>query len=199
MANALFKLSANFRNRIIKSAGLRLADAAGRDTATYFEIMTGTGAPSGAYHLGSGQAAVYFREDAADTAHLAYYTVDGGTIWATLADITSLSMVEGADPGDGIAIPITGSADIQMVSSAAGETGTLADPVETGLILHLRLTTDGGGDRVVTAASPINATGNNTLTFAAAGDSIVLMSARDAAAAYYWRLTSNDGVALTTV
>jgi len=87
MANALFKLSANFRNRIIKSAGLRLADAAGRDTTTYYEMMTGTGVPSGAYHLATGNAAVYFREDAADIATSVYYTVDGGTTWATSASV----------------------------------------------------------------------------------------------------------------
>ena len=105
-------------------------------------------------------------------------------------------MVEVADPGDAAAIPVTASADIQMTTGAGGETGTLADPTAVGLTLHLRLTVDGGGDRVITAASGVNAAGNTTLTFADAGDSLVLMSTRDGAATYNWRVVANDGVAL---
>jgi len=51
---------------------------------------------------------------------------------------------------------------------------------------------------VVTAASGVNQTGNNTLTFADAGDEILLVAIENSAA-LAWRVVSNDGVALSTV
>lgn len=113
-----------------------------------------------------------------------------------LTDSASQAMVEVADPESGAPIPVTASADIQMVTGAGPETGSLADPTKVGLTLHLRLTTDGGGNRVITAASAVNVAGNTSLTFADAGDSLILLSTRDAAAAYCWRIVANDGVAL---
>lgn len=120
--------------------------------------------------------------------------VSEGTDWTVAAEAQQPGEI--TDPGNAGAIPAR-AGDCQLVTAGA-ETRTLADPVKVGMLLHLRLLTD-GGDGVVTAASPVNATGNNTLTFAEAGDSIILLSTRDAASAYCWRVVVNDGVALSTV
>lgn len=103
-----------------------------------------------------------------------------------------------ADPGDGEAIPVTASGTVMIVTGGSGETGTLADPTFVGQRLTLTMLTDGGGDRVITAASPVNQTGNNTLTFGAVRDTIVLQ-AIEAAASLEWQVVANDGVALSTV
>ncbi|MBR9800266.1 DUF2190 family protein [bacterium] len=101
-----------------------------------------------------------------------------------------------SDPGDGEAIPVTHSGTVPLVSAGA-ETRTLADPTFLGQQLSLCFKTD-GGDAVVTSASGVNQTGNNTLTFADAGDVIVLV-AIESGANLRWRVLANDGVALSTV
>ena len=100
------------------------------------------------------------------------------------------------DPGDGGAIPVTDGGNVSLVTEGA-ETRTLAAPSFVGQELSLALKTD-DGDCVVTASAAINQTGNNTLTFADAGDTIVLVGV-ELGAAKVWRVVSNDGVALTTV
>ena len=89
-----------------------------------------------------------------------------------------------ADPGDAGAIPVTGSGSVPLVTTGA-QTRTLADATFAGQLLNLSFKTD-GGDCVVTSASPVNQTGNNTMTFADVGDQLLLIG-------------SNDGVALSTV
>lgn len=101
-----------------------------------------------------------------------------------------------ADPGDAGAIPVTLSGYVPLVTGGA-ETRTLADADAPGLTLDLYLKTD-GGDCVVTAASPVNQTGNNTLTFDNAGEHIRISSIEDGSD-YEWRVVANDGVGLTTV
>lgn len=101
------------------------------------------------------------------------------------------------DPGDATAIPVTRSAHI-AITTAAAETNTLAIPTFIGQKLILVCDVYAAGDRVVTAAAAVNQTGNNTLTFGAAGDFIVLEAAQ-VAGALVWRVTHNDGVGLTTV
>ena len=56
---------------------------------------------------------------------------------------------------------------------------------------------DGGGDRVVTVTGNVNAAGNNTITFATAGEYIVL-EAFTVAGALVWRKTGGDA-GVTTV
>lgn len=107
-------------------------------------------------------------------------------------DLTNLI----TDPGAAGAIPVTDSGTCPLVTAVA-ETRTLADPTDVGQLLALCLSVD-GGNCVVTAASAVNQTGNNTLTFDNAGEAIVL-HAIDVAAAPKWRVVSNDGVGLTTV
>lgn len=101
-----------------------------------------------------------------------------------------------ADPGNAGTIPITDSGTCQIVTTGA-ETRTLAAPTDVGQVLCLTMKTD-GGNCVVTASAAINATGNNTLTFADVTDTILLVGAISGANKV-WRVMGNDGVALSTV
>lgn len=101
------------------------------------------------------------------------------------------------DPGASGNILANRAGYVQFVT-AAGETRTLDDPIFIGQELHLFFETD-NGNCVVTADSAINQTGNNTLTFADAGDHIFLIGGRDGAGDYEWRAVANDGVELSTV
>ncbi len=100
------------------------------------------------------------------------------------------------DPGDAGAIPVTAGGYCPLVSAGA-ETRTIAAPSTVGQMITLYFKTD-GGDCVVTASAGVNQTGNNTLTFADAGDEITLR-AIESGASKVWRVVSNDGVALSTV
>lgn len=101
-----------------------------------------------------------------------------------------------ADPGDGAAIPVTKSGSI-AITTAAAETNTLAIPTFAGQQLSLICDVYSVGDRVVTVEGTVNQAGNNTLTFGAAADHIVLVGAQ-VAGALVWRVQANDGVGLTT-
>lgn len=98
------------------------------------------------------------------------------------------------DLGDGNAIPIAKSGHLPLVSGGA-ETRTIADAAIAGLTLDLYFKTD-GGDCVITAASPVNQTGNTIMTFADVGDHIRLTSIEDGSD-FEWRVVANDGVALS--
>jgi hypothetical protein len=100
------------------------------------------------------------------------------------------------DPGDAGAISVQGPGYVNLVSAAA-ETRTVAAPQFVGQLLQLNFQTD-GGDCVVTISTAVNQTGNNTLTFADAGDHI-LLQAGQSGANLRWRVLANDGVGLTTV
>jgi hypothetical protein len=101
-----------------------------------------------------------------------------------------------ADPGDAGAIPVTSSGYCPLVTGGA-ETRTLAAPSFIGQELELYLKTD-GGDCVVTCATGLNQTGNNTATFGDAGD-LLLLRAVESGANIRWRVVANDTVALATV
>lgn len=104
-----------------------------------------------------------------------------------------------ADPGNAGEIQPSADLGIVQLVTAAAETRTLPDPLKAGIRLALTLMTD-GGDCVVTASTAVNATGNNTLTFAEAGDVVDLLSIPDGASgSFMWRVVGNDGVALSTV
>ncbi len=102
-----------------------------------------------------------------------------------------------ADPGDAGAIPVTSSGYVPIVT-AGSETRTLAAPTFIGQEITLMIDTD-GGVAVVTTASPVNQTGNNTLTMTEINDSIRLHAVTSTGSALVWRVVCNDGVALTTV
>jgi len=101
-----------------------------------------------------------------------------------------------ADPGDAGAIPVIKSGSVSIVSASA-ETRTLADPSFVGQTLNIGLKTD-GGTVTLTAASPVNQTGNNTLAFADVGDHIMLIASEDGSD-IEWRVVANDGISLSTV
>lgn len=103
-----------------------------------------------------------------------------------------------ADTGDAGAIPVTRSGNFAITTGATGETRTMAIPAVAGITISLSMDVDGGGDAVVTVASAINQTGNNTITFGDAGDTVIL-TAVQVAGALVWRVVVNDGASLTTV
>lgn len=100
-----------------------------------------------------------------------------------------------ADPGDAGAIPVTVSGHCALVTEDA-ETRTLAAPTFPGQQLLLYLKTD-GGDCVVTCATTINETGNDTITFDNEGESILLTAVEDGSD-LRWRIATADGAGLST-
>ena len=103
------------------------------------------------------------------------------------------------DPGTGEAITIQRSGIIEITTGASGETNSLADPAKEGIMFGFVLLTDGGGDRVITAASAINQSSNTVITLGDAGDFIMLISVKYGATkgAYRWKVLANDGAALS--
>jgi predicted RecA/RadA family phage recombinase len=101
-----------------------------------------------------------------------------------------------ADPGNAGAIPVTASGHVDIVTAAA-ETRTLAAPSFNGQELLISLKTD-GGNCVITCATTVNQTGNNTITLDDAGDAILLV-AKQNGADKRWSVVSNDGCSLSTV
>lgn len=101
---------------------------------------------------------------------------------------------EQPDPGNAGKLPRDQVCMISLVTTGA-ETRTLADPVREGIVLQLNFLTD-GGDCVVTADSAINAATNTIMTFADAGDYIMLVS-RKFGTGYRWVVAANDGTALS--
>lgn len=101
------------------------------------------------------------------------------------------------DPGNAGTFDVSRSGYCELTSAAA-ETRTLPDPTFRGQILDLVFITD-GGDCVVTASSPVNQTGNNTITFTDVGEHTRLVGAWNATDGWEWKTIVNDGAALTTV
>lgn len=101
-----------------------------------------------------------------------------------------------ADPGNAGAIPVITSGHVEIVTAGA-ETRTLAAPSFLGQQMLISLKTD-GGDCVITCATTVNQTGNNTITHNDAGDALLLV-AKQNGANRRWSVVSNDGAALSTV
>jgi predicted RecA/RadA family phage recombinase len=119
----------------------------------------------------------------------------GGDEYASITQHEMLSAII-ADPGNAGAIPVTGSGHVDIVTAGA-ETRTLAAPSFLGQMLLVSMKTD-GGDCVITCATTVNQTGNNTITLNDAGDA-VLLQAKANGANKRWSVVSNDGGALSTV
>lgn len=100
------------------------------------------------------------------------------------------------DPGASGAIPVTGSGYVPLVTATA-ETRTLAAPDGIGFQLLLYMKTD-VGDCVVTCATTINETGNNTITFDATGQMILLIAVEEGST-IRWRVVNDDTGGLSTV
>jgi len=101
-----------------------------------------------------------------------------------------------ADPGNAGAVPVTDSGHVDIVTAGA-ETRTLAAPTDIGQVLLLSMKTD-GGNCVITCATGINQTGNNTITMNDAADSILLVGVASGSNKR-WRVVANDGCSLSTV
>jgi len=101
-----------------------------------------------------------------------------------------------ADPGNAGAIPVTDSGHCDLVTTAA-QTRTLAAPTYLGQMLLVSLKTD-GGNCVITCATTVNQTGNNTITLDDAGDAVLLV-AKANGTNKRWSVVSNDGCSLSTV
>lgn len=115
---------------------------------------------------------------------------------AALAEIYPKAPVAVADPADAGDIPVTRSATVALTSvTIGGETRALAIPSLAGTTLLLAFDVD-GGDIVITAASGINVAGNTIMTFDTVGQYIKLEAAQ-VAGVMVWRVTANDGVALS--
>jgi hypothetical protein len=101
-----------------------------------------------------------------------------------------------ADPGASGAIPVTLAGYCPLVTGGA-ETRTLAAPAFVGQELLLTAKT-AVGNCVVTCATTVNAAGNNTITFSAAGQAVLLV-AKANGSNIRWSVVSNDGAAVATV
>lgn len=97
------------------------------------------------------------------------------------------------DPGTAKALPNDRTGIVDIVTGASGETNTLAAPVRPGVLLGLNMLTDGGGNRVITVASAIDALGTTTITLDDAGDFVFLMS-RKYGSAYRWCLLGSSSL-----
>ena len=104
-----------------------------------------------------------------------------------------------ADPGTGVAIPVTESGVVDIVTGGSGETNTLAVPTFEGQMLILTCMTKGAGARVITVADPHIDGTNNTITTAAAGNILMLMGRRLSTTTYGWALVFNVGFTLSHV
>lgn len=107
-----------------------------------------------------------------------------------------LALEEIADPGTGVAIPVSRSAHIQIVTGGGAETNTLAIPTFVGQRLIISMKTDGGGTRTITVASAFNASGNTTIALDDAGDSICLEASLGSAGVLKWNQAWTNGPTL---
>ena len=140
-----------------------------------------------------------------DKKFLGSITVDGtstltgnvtaaGTL-AVTGNLTAPQVMQAiTDPGDAGAIPVTDSGSC-AITTAGGETRTLAVPTFAGQWLSLDLDVD-AGNCVITVAAAVNQAGNTILTGADAGDNILLVGAT-LGGALVWRVVANDGWALS--
>ena len=97
------------------------------------------------------------------------------------------------------AIPVTGNGDLALTIDDAAETNSLAVPTFAGQEISISADTVAGtGSRTVTVASPVNATGNNTILFDAAGEFVLLRGIK-LGATFAWRVVVADGATLSTV
>jgi hypothetical protein len=112
-------------------------------------------------------------------------------------DVRGVEPLVHADPGNAGAIVPWGAVIVE-ITTAGAETRTLADPQFKGQELTLVLVVAVGAC-VITAASPVNQTGNNTITLTNVGDFIVLTGKYNATDGWEWQVVQADGAALSTV
>ena len=105
------------------------------------------------------------------------------------------------DPGTGAALPHDQSGTVEIYSTAAAETNTLAAPVRAGVVLILNcylLDAAGTDTRVVTVTNGYDVASSgtdSTLTLDTQGGFVVLQSFKVSATEFEWRITGYDAVA----
>lgn len=166
MASTTHRIGPNFRDTILKGSSIRLSDIASRTTADYSEVITGAGAPSGAYGRAAGTTLVYLRTDASASTDAIYVTANGGTNWAAiggsgvgdalLADLASVANAKGAS--------LIGIEDVATQLTATTVEGALTEIVDTAQALALTVLT-AGDDRLcqaVIAVADVGAGGTDS-------------------------------------
>lgn len=169
------------------AAGALAASAPGRakiadDFFTNAEMVAGAGGK--------------FAPASFDATACANVFVDGalpsGKVSGSIPSITTAV----TDPGNAGAIPATGSGRVALVSGGA-ETRTLAAPASAGLMLLIYSKTMVGAV-VLTVATTIQESGNNTVTFTNTGEMLTLVSVEEGSA-FRWRVLGSDGCVISTV
>lgn len=148
-----------------------------KDVASSPTITSGTGAPTGTPPDGS-----QFMSTGA-----APLSVRLAGAWVQAGEVRVI-----ADVGDAVAIPVTSSLYMPITTGGVGETNTLAIPTFAGQRMVLSFDVDGGGDRVITAASAINVAGNTIMTFATARQNVELVAIQ-LAGVLAWEVVGNNG------
>lgn len=110
--------------------------------------------------------------------------------------VRGLALEEIPDPGSGVAIGVSRSGHVQIVTAGGAETNTLAIPTFVGQRLIISMKTDGGGTRTITVASAFNASGNTTIALDDAGDSICLEASLGSAGVFKWNQAWTNGPTL---
>ena len=127
---------------------------------------------------------------------------NAGTFYVSMnASVATYASVGGvgnviAPAATGTAIPVTASGQMDITVGGGAETNTLAIPTYVGQQIGIVNGTNGGGTRTITASQAVNQAGNTKMAFAAAADACTL-TAFSIAGALQWRVTYNDGVALS--
>lgn len=120
MATAYQKLAQNFGAKIIKAAGIRIGDDGEATNITDVWILSGTGAPAGAYMLpNTTDVALYVREDAPSIDAAFYVTVNSGTGWTPFVQLAT-------SYADNVPLEIGSSADLSIVHDGTNTTATSA-------------------------------------------------------------------------
>lgn len=119
------------------------------------------------------------------------------TVEGVTAELAKYEAINLADPGTGVAIPVTRSATVEMtVGSSGAETNTLAIPVFLGQRMVIVADVVGTGTRAITCAQALNVAGNTIMTFNAARDMVVLTAIK-VGGAFRWEITYNASVSLS--
>lgn len=120
--------------------------------------------------------------------------ITAANVETALAELAGRLPILLADPGTGVAIPVTRSASIAITQNGA-ETNTLAIPTFVGQTLDLYVDTDTSGARTVTSDQRINQAGNTTILMTEVGDFIRLVGIT-IGGALRWQVVVNDGCVL---
>lgn len=189
-ASALGSLTINGRFKMVKVTGAISAGAAVYWDATGNPLggTAGSGAvtttAAGNTFLGVASAA---GADASETVEVRVFAVPI-TLQGVLQNVIT-------DPGDAGAIPVVASGSCMLVSAGA-EARTIGTPTFVGQQLNICVQTH-VGVITITVASTYNVANNNTLISSAVGESCLLTSVNESGS-LVWRLTHNDGWALST-